>query len=165
MTLKLAAIEPIRRRARSSSGSFWLEADDCGDRVLRIAAGRGLALELDDETGRLRSSPEIKSRFQNLSGAWPGVILPKEETSRQLFLADDGGSRYLPIRIIRHERACCTTRRSLAAKVSPRSVEVLERTTISVRHGELELGPDSGSGCNSPTAGSWSTGRRSTSRS
>ena len=37
--------------------------------------------------------------------------------------------------------ACCATKPRLTAKVSPRSVEVLERVTFSVRNGELTSVP------------------------
>ena len=104
VTLKLAAIEPIKAPGSIKLGLFSLDQTIPVNAFYAIAAGRGLALELEDDTGRLRSSPEIKSRFQNLSGDWPGVCLPRAERARQLFLADSGGSRYLPIRITRHER-------------------------------------------------------------
>ena len=117
-------------------GLFSLDQTAAVTASYSLAAGRGLALELDDDTGRLRSSPEARSRFQGLPGGWPGMLLPREETSRQLFLADLGSSRSLPIRITRHARLV-RHETALAAKVSPRSVEVLERTTITVRHGDL----------------------------
>jgi hypothetical protein len=136
VTLKLAAIEPIEARGSIKLGLFSLEETAAVTASYSLSAGRGLALELDDDTGRLRSSPETRSRFQSLPGSWPGMLLPREETSRQLFLADLGSSRSLPIRITRHARLV-RHETALAAKVSPRSVEVLERTTISVRHGDL----------------------------
>jgi hypothetical protein len=136
VTLKLAAIEPIKAPGSIKLGLISLDQTIPVNAFYAIAAGRDLALELEDDTGRLRSSPEIKSRFQNLSGEWPGVLLPRAERARQIFLADSGGSLYLPIRITRHERLL--HRESvLSARVSRRSVEVIERTTFSVRFGDL----------------------------
>ncbi len=137
VTLKLVATEQIESPGLVKLGLLSLEKTTAVNAFYALAAGRGLALEVDDDTGRLKSSPEIKSRFQNLSWAWPGVLLPPEETSRQLFLADQGGLKQLPIRVIRHQRVL-RNETTLTAKVSARSVEVLERTLLSVRHGELE---------------------------
>ena len=136
VSLKLAAIEAIEAVGSIKLGLFALDRSIPVNAFYALAAGRGLALELgDDVSGRLRSSPELRSRFQNLSGLWPGVFVAKEEPARQLFLVDDGGSSYLPIRITR-SRAAGPPRNDLSANVSSRSVEVIERTKVSVRHGD-----------------------------
>ena len=136
VTLKLAAIEPIKAPGSIKLGLFSFDQTIPVNASYAIAAGRELELELADDTGRLRSSPEIRSRFQNLSGEWPGVLLPSAGRARQLFLADSGGSLYLPIRITRHERLL-RHESVLSARVTARSVEVIERTTFSVRYGDL----------------------------
>ena len=60
--------------------------------------------------------------------------IAKAATSGPLFLVDDGNSSLLPIRITRQERRL-HHETSLIAKVSPRSVDVVERVALSVRHG------------------------------
>ncbi len=136
VVLKLTAVEAIEAAGSIKLGLFSFDRAIPVNAFYAVAAGRGLALDVEDDSGRLRSSPELKSRFQNLSGTWPGVFLPREEQSRQLFLADRGGSSYLPIRVTRPKRVV-RHETVLSAKVSSRSVEVIERTTISVRHGDV----------------------------
>ena len=103
---------------------------------MRFRQGAGLDLELQDDTGRLRSFPEIKSRFQNLAGVLPGTSLTEAERGRPIFVADSGGSQYLPVRVARQERVL-QHETVLSARVSRRLVEVIERTTFSVRYGDL----------------------------
>ncbi len=138
VSLKLAAIEAIEAVGSIKLGLFSLDRSIPVNAFYALAAGRGLALEVgDDLSGRLRSAPELRSRFQSLSGIWPGVLLPKEDPARQLFVADRGGSSYLPIKVTRPKRLL-RHETILSAKVLSRSVEVIEQTTISVRHGELK---------------------------
>ncbi len=137
VSLKLAAIEPIKIPGLIRLGLFAFDQTVPVNAFFAIAAGRGLDLELQDDTGRLRSSPEIKSRFQNLTGEWPVMSLKEGERGRPIFVADSGGSQYLPIRVARHARLL-QHETVLSARVSRRTVEVIERTTFSMRHGDLE---------------------------
>ena len=97
---------------------------------------RGLACELDDETGKLRRAPELKSRFQNPSADWMGVFLPKVAVSQPMFLVDDGEFQ-VPADPAHAPDPSTPPRNGADREVSARSVDVLERTTLTVRHGTL----------------------------
>ena len=84
-------------------------------------------------------APEIKSKFQNVLGVLPGVVLRRDETARQLFLADSGGCKYLPVRVIRHARVL-RHETALEAKVSPRALEVLEPRDVHGAERRANLG-------------------------
>ena len=57
-------------------------------------------------------------------------------TSGPLFLVEDGNSGLLPIQVTRQDRRL-RHETTLIAKVSPRSVDVVERVSLSVRHGTV----------------------------
>ena len=136
VTLRLTAVEQIPALGSIKLGLFTLDRSTPVNSFYALAVGRGLTFEIDDDTGKLRRSPEIKSRFQNPSAEWMGVFLPSVVDSQPLFLVDDGNSRSLPIRLT-HQARLLYHETVLAAQVSPRSVDVLQRTTLTVRHGAL----------------------------
>ena len=65
VTLKLAAIQPINTPGSLKLGVFSLDRAAAASALVALAAGRGLSLELEDDTGKWRRAPEIRSRFQN----------------------------------------------------------------------------------------------------
>ena len=136
VSLKLTALEQIPALGSIKLGLFSFGRTTPVNSFYAVAVARGLAFELDDDTGRLRRAPEIKSRFQNPAADWMGLFLPKTAAREPLFLVDDGNSKFLPIRLT-HQARLLHHETVLTAQVSPRSVEVLERTTLTVRHGAL----------------------------
>ncbi len=109
--------------AMSVSGSYALVAD------------RGLALELEDDSGRIRRSRDSFVVANGSKTGWPWTSLRGgEQGSTPLLLLDDGNSRFLPIRITRHARTIAQDT-VLSAQVSRRWVDLIGRATFAVRHG------------------------------
>ena len=123
----------------------FVRSDGSGERVFcdcgraRSGSGAGRRRRAAQEFCR-RSSLDFRTCRANCRGgrcearARPSVI------PRRL-----RHSRYLPIRVTRHERLL-RHETILSAQVSPRSVEVIERMTFSVRYGDLKSSGVSGSG-------------------
>ena len=121
-----------RARRRGSTGSMGMPGA-----TRNGWPGEVLSLELEDEAGKWRRAPRVcgldsRTRAQTCSKAplqWP------RRRGRSCWLKTvipgrcQFGSRSRIVRL-RHET-------SLIAKVSPRSVDVVERVAISVRHGTL----------------------------
>ena len=135
-TLKLTAVEPISALGANRLGVFSLDQAVATTTAFALQAGRGLSLEVMDDAGRLRRAPEIASRFQNSEADLLAGFPVKSATSAPLYLVDEGNSPYLPIRIAHQERRL-HHEATLTAKISPRSVDVVERVAFSVRHGAL----------------------------
>jgi hypothetical protein len=136
VTLKLSAIEPINSPGTTKLGVFKLDRTASAGALFALSVGRGLSVELDDDTGKWRRAPEVRARFQNPDADLLEGALARAATSAPLFLVDEGNSGSLPIRItrqvlrLRHETL-------LTAKVSARSLDVVERVALSVRHGTV----------------------------
>jgi hypothetical protein len=101
-----------------------------------LVADRGLALTLDDETGRIRISSESSMEKIGPKAGWPWRSLRGEQIPRPLLLADDGLSPFLPITIARHSRTI-GQETLLSAQVSRRWVDLVERATFTVRFGSV----------------------------
>jgi hypothetical protein len=102
-----------------------------------LYAERGILLELEDLTGRLARSIEPAPQTGRLPRDWPESLPRKEPGPAPLLLVGETGVHGLPVRIERHRRSL-SHETAISARVSRLAVEVLERTTISVRHGALE---------------------------
>jgi hypothetical protein len=136
VTLKLTAIEPINTPGPVKLGGFTLDRAAAAGALVALAVGRGLSVELEDDAGKWRRAPEVRSRFQNTDADLLEGALAMAATSGPLFLVDDGNSGLLPIRMTRQDRRL-RHETSLVAKVSSRSVDVVERVAFSVRNGAL----------------------------
>jgi hypothetical protein len=101
-----------------------------------LIADRGLAIELDDDSGRIRRSRDPLVVANGPKAGWPWTSLGGDQGRTPLLLLDDGHSRYLPIQITRHARTVVQDT-VLSAQVSRRWVDLLGRTTIAVRHGTV----------------------------
>ncbi len=134
--LKLTAVEPISALGPNKLGVFSLDQGVATTATFALQAGRGLSLEVLDDTGRLRRAPEIASRFQNSEVDLLAGFPVKSAASGPLYLVDEGNSTSLPVRIAYQERRL-HHEATLTAKISPRSVDVVERVAFSVRHGAL----------------------------
>jgi hypothetical protein len=136
VTLKLTAIAPINTPGPVKLGAFTLDRAAAASSLVALAVGRGLSLELDDESGKWRRAPELRSRFQNQGAGLLEEALGMAATSGPLFLLEDGNSGLLPIQVTRQDRRL-RHETSLIAKVSSRSIDVIERVALSVRHGTV----------------------------
>jgi hypothetical protein len=121
-TVNLGLFTP--RKAISVSGSYALVGD------------RGLSLELEDDSGRIRRSRDPFVVTDGPKSGWPWTSLRGMQNPTPLLLVDDGNSRFLPIRITRHARTV-TQDTVLSAQVSRRWIDVPGRVTLVVRHGAV----------------------------
>jgi hypothetical protein len=118
--VKLGLFTPVQ--AASASASYALYTD------------RAISLDLEDESGRIRRVGDPTSAADGPKAGWPWTSLRGEQGARPLLLADDGFSRFLPIKIARHARTV-TQETVLTAQVSRRWVDLLQRATFTVRFG------------------------------
>jgi hypothetical protein len=135
-TLKITAIQPIKTPGLLKLGLISLDRAAASSALVAIAVERGLSLDLEDDGGKWRRAPEIRSRFQNPDADLLEGVVARAATSGRLFVVDDANSGWLPIRALRQERQL-RHETAITAKVSSRSVDVLERVDLSVRHGIL----------------------------
>jgi hypothetical protein len=131
VTFKLEGLQRLRSEGPMKLGLFTLGKAPV-TASYALAAERGRSLELGDESGSVRRSSDRKDRLQD----WPRSLSPISTGSTSLLLVGDGDSAYLPIRITRQARRLSRDT-VLTAQVTARWVDVLERATFSVRHGEL----------------------------
>jgi hypothetical protein len=121
-SVKLGLFTPMQ--AASVSASYALIAD------------RSISVAVEDDTGRIRRLSEPATEPPAPRSGWPWTSLRGEQTPRPILVADDGLLPFLPIRIARHSRAIHQGT-VLSAQVSRRSVDVLERTSFTVRFGAV----------------------------
>ena len=103
VTIRLTGLQRIAPEGSMKLGLFTPDQTATVNASYALVAERGLALELEDNSGRLRRSGDATFRFQDPSGDWPWTSSSKETSSAPLLLWDDGNSTYLPIRSC----ACC----------------------------------------------------------
>jgi hypothetical protein len=135
-TLKITAIQPIKTPGLLKLGLISLDRTAASSALVAIAVARGLSLDLEDDGGKWRRAPEIRSRFQHPDADLLEGVVARAATSGPLFVVDDGNSGWLPLRIMRQDRRI-RHETSITAKVSTRSVDVFERVALSVRHGTV----------------------------
>ncbi|HKI17817.1 MAG TPA: hypothetical protein VKA15_08045, partial [Isosphaeraceae bacterium] len=136
VSIRLAGLQQIPSQGSVKLGLFTPDQKTSVNASYALVADRSLALELEDDSGRLARISDLKSPFQGPSGDWPWASWRKELSSPPLFLSDDGNSKYLSIRITRLARWLYHDT-VLSAQVMARGVDVLQRTTLAVRHGAL----------------------------
>jgi hypothetical protein len=121
--VKLALVTPRGTTAPTAYYAFFPE--------------RGLTVELPDDSGPFRRvGAESAASAFNLDGEWPGPAWRAATGSAPLLLAGDGRAESLPIRLIRHARALGHDT-VLSAQVKRRGIDLVQRSTVSVRHGSL----------------------------
>ena len=131
VTFKLEGLQRIPAEGPMKLGLFTLGKAPV-TASYALTAERGRLLELGDESGSLRRSNDRKDRPADRPPSFP----PNLTGSTTLLLVGDGDSTYLPIRITRQARRLSRDT-VLTAQVTARWVDLLERTTFSIRHGEL----------------------------
>jgi len=136
VTIRLAGLQRIPPEGSMKLGLFTPDQTTSASASYALVADRSLALELEDDSGPLRRSSDLAPPFQGPPGDWPWASSSKEASSPPLLLWDDGNSKYLSIRIthlvrtLHHDTV-------LSAQVMTRGVDVVQRTTLGVRHGAL----------------------------
>jgi hypothetical protein len=137
VTLLLEGQQRIPRDGPVELGLFAPEQPTSVRAAFSLVGDRSLALELDDDSGRITrssdpSAPVRAPSLERLAGPARAELSPAP-----LELVSSGNPRSLPIRITRHARSLAQET-VLSAQVSRRSVDLVQRTTFSVRHGTLE---------------------------
>jgi hypothetical protein len=135
-TIRLAGVQRIPPDGSIKLGLFTPDRPTSASASYALAADRGLALELDDQSGRLTGISESKRAFQGQSANWRLASARREISSPVLYLSDDGSSRFLPIRITRLPRSL-SHESLVSAHVTARTVDLVQRTTVAVRNGAL----------------------------
>jgi hypothetical protein len=134
--LELTGIQRISNDGRVNLGLFTPLPAVSVSGSYALVAERGLALELEDDSGRIRRTRDRFTAANGPKAGWPWTSLRGDQGPTPLLLSDDGNSRFLPIRIARHARTIVQDT-VLSAQVSRRWVDLLGRATFTVRHGAL----------------------------
>jgi hypothetical protein len=136
VSLRLEGIQRLPRDGPVKLGLFAPDETAAVAASFSVAGDRGLSVELDPAAARSDRPDGGAFRF----GEGPADRLLASsagEAGRPALAVDVAGSpRVLPIRITRHERSVHQDT-MLSAQLSPRMVEVQQRTTFTVRHGTL----------------------------
>jgi hypothetical protein len=136
VTIRLAGVQRIPPDGSIKLGLFTPDQPASARAYYAIAADRGLALELDDDSGRLARSSVLEPSLPGQSEDWRWASTHGELSSSTLLLSDEGNSAFLPIRIKRLARSLSHDS-ALSVAVTARALEVIQRTTLAVRHGAL----------------------------
>jgi hypothetical protein len=138
LTLVLAGLQRISTDGKLSLGLFTPLQATSVSASYTLVADRGLALELDDESGRIRRFMDQSVSASGPKAGWPWTSPREEQGLAPLVLSSDSPARYLPVRIVRHARTIAQDT-VLSAQVSKRWVDLLVRASFAVRHGVLNF--------------------------
>jgi hypothetical protein len=134
-TIKLAGVQRISSEGSIKLGLFTPVGTTSATAYYALAADRSLALVLDDESGRIaRTSEKAPREGASEDGRWPTAR--RDAGSSPLLLAGDGNTALLPIRIKRLARSLAHES-ALAARITARAVDVVQQSSLAVRHGSL----------------------------
>jgi hypothetical protein len=136
VTLKLQGLQRIPPDGSVRLGLFTPDETTSVSASYALIADRSLSLGLEDDSGQVTRSGDLKFPVHGPSPDWPYALLVGETSSPPLLLANDGNSPSLPIRITRHPRALAH-QTVLSVQVSRQALDLLQRTTFTVRFGTL----------------------------
>ncbi len=136
VTLQVEGVQRLPTQGPIQLGLCAPEASAAVSVLLGIAADRGVSVELDEEASRPASGDRPTFRVAEAPTA-PTTAEALEATPHALSLEATGGPDLLPLRITRLPIAL-REETTLQARVSRQSVELVQRTTVSVRHGAAE---------------------------
>jgi hypothetical protein len=137
VALQLEGQQRIPRDGAVELGLFAPEEPTSVRAGFTLVADRSLALELADDSGRIARSSDRPASVRGSSLDRLAVPLRDETGPAPLELVSSGNPRTLPIRITRYARSMAQET-VLSAQVSRRAVDLVQRTTFSVRHGTLD---------------------------
>ena len=136
VVLRLIGQQSVPHEGSIKLGLFRLEEAIPFHATYSLVAERGIALELEENSGRLRRATESTSGSGVTPSELPWASPRKDASTRPLLLEDDGNAPAVPIRITRQARSL-SQETILTAGVLPRSIDVSQRTNLTVRHGSL----------------------------
>ncbi len=135
-SLHLEGYQRIPREGPVKLGLFAPDPSTSVAASYTLTTDRSLSVELDDDSGQVTRPGDLLSQVKNTSVDRPPSSTGSGTGAPSLFLSGSGAARSLPIRIARHARSLAH-QTVLSAKVSRRSVDLLQETTLTVRHGSL----------------------------
>jgi hypothetical protein len=136
VTLVLTGLQRLSALGRVNLGLFApLEAVSVSSSYA-LVADRGLAVEPDDDSTRIRRFIEPAVAPDGTRPAWPRTALGGDQSLAPLLLADDSNSQVLPVRIVRHSRTIAQET-VLSLQATRKWVDVLGRAAFVVRHGSV----------------------------
>jgi hypothetical protein len=135
-SLQLKGYQRIPRDGPVKLGLFAPDATTSIAASYALSADRSLSVELDDDTGQVTRSGDLSSQAKTTSLDRPASSTGGASVAPPLLLSGSGAARSLPIRITRHARSLAN-QTVLSADVSRRAVDLLQETTLTVRHGTL----------------------------
>jgi hypothetical protein len=136
VTLILTGLQQILTDGRVNLGLFTPMKAVSVSGSYALVGERGLSLELEDDSGRIRRSRDPFELADGPKSGWPWTSLRGVQGPTPLLLMDDGNARSLPIRITHHARTIAQDT-VLYAQVSRRWVDLIGRATFAVRHGAV----------------------------
>jgi hypothetical protein len=137
VTLKVQALEPIPPAGLARLGLITSQQVISAAAAYELIADRGLVLELDDDSGRVRRAYDPGAQLARSVGRdGPARGIPGDGGSSPLLLSGDGTAHELPVTIKRHARIV-THDTQISAQVSRRSIDVTQQTNLAVRFGAL----------------------------
>ncbi len=136
VTLQVEGSQRLPKQGPIRLGLCAPEASTAVSVSLGIEADRGVSVELDEEASRPASGDRPTFRVAEAPSAPTTADVP-EATPHALNLEAAGGPDLLPLRITRLPIAL-REETTLQARVSRQSVELVQRTTLTVRHGAAD---------------------------
>jgi hypothetical protein len=137
VTLQLAGSQRLPRGGSAKLGLFTPDETMAVAATISVTGDRSFSIELDEDATRSDRAGGAAYRVRDMPGERTESVTGDESGGPALVVEADGSPRTLPIRIMRHSRSL---RREtvISAEVSRKSVEFLQRTTFTVRHGTLD---------------------------
>jgi hypothetical protein len=137
VTLRLEGRQRVPRDGPVHLGLFTPEEATAVDASFVLSAEPSLSLELDDDSGRITRPGDSGSPLRGAAAEGPAAAATRGEMGPPaLWLASTSNPRSLPIRMTRHTRALAQET-LLSVQVSRRAIDLLQRTTFTVRFGTL----------------------------
>jgi hypothetical protein len=137
VTLQLEGLQRLPKSGPVGLGLFTPDATTSVAASFSVVAGRGLSVELDGDATRSDRPGGAAFRVRDVPAERPSLSSDADPSGQALAVDAVGSPRTLPIRITRHPRSL-REETVVSAEVSRGSVEFLQRTTFTVRHGTLD---------------------------
>ena len=136
VTLRLDGFQKLPREGAVKLGLFAPDEAAAVSSSVSVAAERGLSVELDLEAARSGRAGGFTPAVPDGLAGRTAPPAGDEPDGPALAVEATGSPRTLPIRITRHARSL-REETLLSGEVSRRSIELVQKTTLSVSHGTL----------------------------
>jgi hypothetical protein len=137
VTLQLEGFQRLPKGGPVSLGLFTPDETTAVSASFSVVGDRSLSVELDEEAMRSDRAGGAAFRVRDVPAERPPSSSDGDPGGQALVVDAVGSPRTLPIRITRHARSL-REETVVSAEVSRRSVEFLQKTTFTVRHGTLD---------------------------